>query len=252
MKTLLPVSLMKVAGHASREMSSEEETVPGRSRSSKSVLSPRRAFAVVSLGVALLVAGCGETNSPSPSPTDTQTAEQDQWDQGEAAREQLAEVYGVTDPPEVEMIRKVSLGESEQIMAECMGESGWVATIHEDGTREYGPFTPEQEQAFGLASYVCMMQYPLEEKYAKPLTQAQHELVYAHLQSEWIPCMAELGITLPELPTLESYLAEPYQDWHGNFSDQINAAVASGKLEDFNQYGEICPPRPTNDVLYGP
>ncbi|WP_256839348.1 hypothetical protein [Ornithinimicrobium faecis] len=165
--------------------------------------------------------------------------------------EDRAAALGITDPPEVAVVRETTPEEFQQVMAACLEESGWSPTLHPDGTIEVGPFTPEQEDAYNLADYICGEQYPVADVYTTELTQEQQRMVYEHTREEFIPCVEGLGIQLGELPSLEAYLANPHQDWMGDITGQLKRAVSDGRIDYLNEWLVLCPPRPPSDVLYG-
>lgn len=202
-------------------------------------------IALVGVVVMGSLTGCttGEDSAPSPSaPSGPGPQEQS---------ENRAEALGITDPPDVAVVRETTPEENQQAIAACLDESGWSPTLHSDGTIEVGPFTPEQEDAYVLAHYICGEQYPVADVYTAELTQEQLRMVYEYRQEEFLPCVEQLGIRLGPPPTLESYLADPHQDWMGDINDQLRQAVGDGRIDSPNEWLVRCPPRPPSDVLYG-
>lgn len=169
----------------------------------------------------------------------------------EAQSGDRAEDLGITNPPQVGVVRETTPEESPQAMATCLEEAGWSPTLRPDGAIEVGPFTPEQEESYNLSLYICGEQYPVAERYTAALTREQHQVVYEYSRDEFIPCVEELGIQLGALPSLEAYLADPRQDWMGDVTGHLKQAVSDGRLEYLNEWLVLCPPQPPSDVLYG-
>ena len=205
-----------------------------------------RSTGVLVVGLALgALTGCASADDRSAAPE----APSGPKNQVQAA--DRAEALGIMDPPEVAVVRETTPEESPQVMASCLEEAGWSPTLHPDGTIEVGPFTPEQEEAYNLADYICGEQYPVAEVYTTELTQEQHRMVYEHTRDEFRPCVEALGIHLGELPSLEAYLADPHQDWIGDITGQVKQAVSDGRIDYPNEWLVRCPARPPSDVLYG-
>lgn len=203
-----------------------------------------RALTLAGVALAALT-GCTTQEDPTatadaPSSPGTQVQSRDR-----------AEALGITDPPEVAVVRETTPEEYQQVFASCLDEAGWNPTLHPDGTIEVGPFTHEQEEAYNLAVYVCGEQYPVADIYTTELTQEQHRMVYEYTREEFIPCVEGLGLHPGALPGLEAYLADPSQDWMGDMTGQLKQAVSDGRIEYPNEWLVRCPPRPPSDVLYG-
>lgn len=129
----------------------------------------RREILLASIVLEALAACSGEENLAAP---DSLSTEQDQ---SQAASR--AEALGITDPPEVPVVRETTPEENPPVVS-CLAEGGWNPKLHPDGTIEVGPFTAEQEESYNLAVYVCGEQYPVADVYTAELTQEQHRVVY--------------------------------------------------------------------------
>lgn len=206
----------------------------------------RTASALGLVGVALVALTACTTDDDRAATPDAPSSPRNQVQSGDRA-----EALGITDPPEVAVVRETTPEEYQQAVASCLEESGWSPTLHPDGTVEVGPFTPEQEDAYNLAEYICGEQYPVADIYTTELTQEQQLMVYEYTREEFIPCVEGLGIHPGELPSLEAYLADPHQDWMGDITGQLKQAVSDGRIEYPNEWLVLCPPRPPSDVLYG-
>lgn len=192
----------------------------------------------------LLLAACSTADNPK-SPT--QVGGGVPVEQRSELRD-LAEMLDITHPPEVEVIREISPGESQKVYEDCLQAAGWKQ--HPDGSFEY---PAEQEAAFNLASYICTAQYPIAPRYLQPLTDEQYTLVYDHLVNEWIPCVESYGLTVAEPPTRERYLAAPTEAWspQADVEQQVARLISQGTFTSFQDFYKACPAAPSNEELYG-
>lgn len=110
------------------------------------------------------------------------------------------------DLPEVELVRYVTRSENLDVLAECMTDQGFPPAASQGGLLWEVP--PEQEYDLGIAQYVCTGRYPIDPRLIQPLDRAQLEIAYDWLVEETIPCIEDLGYTVPAPPSLESYLAD--------------------------------------------
>ena len=92
-------------------------------------------------------------DAPAPAPGDLTTpsvAEQ---------RATLAADFGITDPPDVPVLRLVTPEQRGALVETCLAERGYRLT---EGFYE----VPTAEtDAFDLANYVCMASYPVDPSY---------------------------------------------------------------------------------------
>ncbi len=188
---------------------------------------------------ALVLTGCSGTEPP-PVPSG-QAATPEEWD-GPATREEylasLAEMYGIEDPPPVEIVQEIGLDDDGlRLVADCYAEHGWPATF-EDGGIVVDVIPPEQQEAFALDQYVCNARYPVAEKYRSVSPEEHLRRWYAYLTTTYVPCVEALGYDISEPPSLETFLASQGSAWipNGQVGDQARA-----RGEDFRAVDEQCP-----------
>ncbi len=114
---------------------------------------------------------------------------------------QTARMFGVEDPPDVDVVRAVEPEELPALVTQCMAESGFVA----DST---GTITvpSDQTESLDLAYYTCYARYPIDEKYLQPLNAGQRRYIYRYWIDSEIPCLAGLGYSIPAPPSEQTYL----------------------------------------------
>ncbi|MGO0578202.1 hypothetical protein [Ornithinimicrobium panacihumi] len=161
--------------------------------------------------------------------------------------EQLAEDLAITDPPQVGVVREITPAESQEVWSSCLADAGWV----EGGDGEGIDIPPGQEEAFNLAYYVCHQQYPVQEKFTQPLTAAQLGILYDWWTEHTVPCFEERGWDVGEVPSRETFLANPVWLPAEQVVEQAEADVQAGLIPDIDEalYG-VCP-GPPDEVLYG-
>lgn len=104
----------------------------------------------------------------------------------------LAEMYGLEDPPKVDVIREVDPRERGAILAECLQEHGFAGQVDSNGG--WGAEYPTaQQEAFDLASYVCEAQYPLMPVFYRPFDTEILNRIYDHYEETVMPCVHDAG-----------------------------------------------------------
>jgi hypothetical protein len=131
---------------------------------------------------------------------------------GSAGDPELSRSMNLKDPPRVSVIREITPAESEQVYTRCLQEAGWKQTS-QSGVEPYYDVPAEQEESFNLARYICYSQYPVAEKYTRPLTEDQLGILYDHWTSTTIACLEDLGYDVGDVPTRENFLADPKASW---------------------------------------
>lgn len=200
-------------------------------------------FAAFTL-VGALVSGCqSEINEPSDQgSTPAGTADHDE----ELLR--VADMWGITDPPHVEVIREVTLSESQSVHENCVVEDGWVQNDDESFS-----VADDQQLAIGVSWYTCMAAYPIADRYLQPMQPEQWGMVYDHYIEDFIPCAQEHGFEVSEPPTRERFLAAT-ESWApvADIERELARAIGRGEFESFDDFYQTCPTTPTDDELYGP
>lgn len=201
---------------------------------------------------AALVALAACSQGSEPAVETSSSANQGEANQLYADRAgSLAREYGIQDPPQVDIVRTVTPEETDQVHANCMQEAGWPAVVLTDGGVEYD-YAAEQEQEFNLALYTCLVQYPPEPQYLGGMDEQQWSIMYDHLVNVFVPCAEREGFDVGEIPSRETYLAQPDgQKWFPG--SQIARTITSGgsdRYTDVEQFQEVCPPTPDPEDLY--
>lgn len=142
-----------------------------------------------------------------------------------------------------EIIRWVTWQEWPSVFAACMGDGGFPASgVAPDGSAEYGPYNQAQNEDFERADALCQAQYPITG--IDDRTSSRDDVIasYEYQRDEWVPCMKrELGIDLGEMPSRESFLANPVWVDLATFTAETERAVSEGRLENVNAWWPICP-----------
>lgn len=149
------------------------------------------------------------------------------------------------DRVDVDLIREVSDAEWLPAYADCLTAAGFPPEVSDSEMVKV--VVPEgQEESHALADYTCKAQYPRRLEYLQPLTPEQLSIVYDWLIAETVPCFAEQGYEVADVPTRESFL-EQYQGPETMWLPQYG--VVGGEVP--MSVDELCPRFPPQDVLYG-
>lgn len=148
--------------------------------------------AALSLVVVAALAGCAGAGAPEETWTPAERAEMSK---------ELADSFGITDPPDVDIIRETdSSWDRDRIINDCLREQG--IPINADGGIPW-----EYNNAnFDLAQYVCMMEYPPAKKYSKPWGKEQVKIQYIWTRDYVIPCLEYFGYPITGLPSESEFI----------------------------------------------
>ncbi|MEP7762534.1 hypothetical protein [Sanguibacter sp. 25GB23B1] len=157
------------------------------------------------------MAGCANGDAGSQAgtePSGSVTQEESQTSVASAS-EMWAEFYGVSDPPEVEMIAEVMPEERQRYIDDCLGEAGVIVLgpglIHV-------PVARSDEVA--LAQYTCAMQYGSPARYTQEWGVDQKHIQYTWTLVDVIPCLEAQGhstVGMPgQLEFVGSYDTKPF------------------------------------------
>lgn len=154
----------------------------------------------------------------------------------------MAQNLGITDPPNVEMVRVIELEEWAPVQIACMNEAGFAATLTDDGEGISWPALTDGSliENMNLARYVCEVKYPVDPRFYDPLTNDQLRFLYAYRSGELIDCLAAAGYSVSGPPS-ESVFIESEGVW-SPYSDIRVSEGDSGLLQ------RKCPQNP--DELY--
>jgi len=192
------------------------------------------------LVVTLSLAACGDSEPTVPvAPSlDDATAAQLRA----KALSDAAGMAGLTDPPEVAVIRETSPFDQTQALIDCLREvgydakldvSGGIRTDLSDGT---GHLAEDVREQYLLATYVCMAQYPLDEIYLAPLTPEQKNAQADYYLEELPECLEGFEISFATPPSREVFLAD--FDSRGPWSPYESARISSAQ---WAEVASACP-----------
>lgn len=119
----------------------------------------------------------------------------------------IAEMYGVQDPPSVDVVKRVGPKEQVERVVACMHKAGWSdVQIENGGIRgPWDPDDPEQREAIGLALYTCYAKYPIRTELLKP-SEEMHRRLYNYFKDELAPCLKSRGYDISPAPGWEQWL----------------------------------------------
>lgn len=134
-------------------------------------------------------------------------------------------------------------------MTECLHAAGFLdVELTPDGEGyTTSAANAAEAKALAVAQYACWVQYPIDPKYTKPLTDDQVKALFAYFAGPLSDCLREQGY-VPSTPPSEASFVEAYSS--GNAWNPLNEVLAS-----LSQQGEIlalsqaCPSVP--EGLYG-
>jgi len=195
---------------------------------------PRFAHApIVTVGatvLALALTSCSDSGPRAPeAPTlDPATSAQLRA----KALSDAAAMAGLTDPPEVAVIRETSPFDYDQTLVDCLHDGGYKAEydvsggIRVDLGTGTDPVPADVLNQYLLATYVCMAQYPLDEIYLAPLSAGQKSAQADYYLEELPECLEGFGIAFATPPSREVFLAnfDSVGAWTPYESAQISAA----------------------------
>lgn len=165
----------------------------------------------------------------------------------EAALEQIVATWGIEDPPEVAPIRTVSPEEFQDLFASCMAAAGFP----QGGDGGYN--SAGQDEAFATAMYTCTAQYPIDDIYTEPLTDAQMRFWYSYLVEEAVPCYESNGwpVEQSSIPSEELFIATfGTADGWAPYVSPPPTGMSPAETERIQT--ETCPVWPPSEELYSP
>lgn len=147
------------------------------------------------------------------------------------------------DPLPVELVREVSDEEYATVQRECMTEAGWPP--EDEGLSWSAP--ADQAESLGLAMYTCWAQFPTPLAFVQPYDMEQLDVIYDWVMDEAIPCYAEQGHLVKDVPSRESFAGE-YFATRGFWTPTDGLDLGMNEIMELD---EVCPRMPPRDVLFG-
>lgn len=162
---------------------------------------------------------------------------------------QLAERRNIANPPEIELIRWISLSEFGPTMVDCLVEQGYDVklTPDQDGI-DYTAVPQNVGASLMLADYICNAQYSVDPRYSAPLTDSQLQLLYYYYVVDLIPCLEAEGYDFNEPPSYAVF-AEEYSGPAG-WAPYNEVNVGALSIESFAELEATCPQQPAQSELY--
>lgn len=186
-----------------------------------------------------LLAGC--TASPlRPSVATKTPANAAMSQEGLKARQGLLEQYPDAKLPKVAVISTVSLDDLPKKRAACLTKQGFPMTVTADGGQT--GFVPAgQDEAFRIAQYVCIVEYPLEQKYQNPLSDDQFKTLYDYQKTTLTKCLRSHGFDVPRPPSFETF-----KDTYGNSATWTAYGDVNATGDQWTEINQACPQIPAN------
>ena len=90
---------------------------------------------------------------------------------------------------------------------QCMADQGFPGNWDpEKQVWDSGEISPAQSEPYGIAIYICSVQYPRETR--PPYNEEEIKRLYDWQVNTTMPCFAKHGIELPDPPSQEQYVDE--------------------------------------------
>jgi len=207
----------------------------------------RRAMAVTALVSLVVLAACSTSPTTDPSTTAAgRTLSAQELADIDAALAQAAENFGLTDPPQVDIVRVVSAADYPSTQVECLHDHGYTsATLTSDGTGVAVKSSADQTGAYQQAVYTCMASYPVDPAQDDVgMTREEKLVAYHYLTERLVECLADRGYTTTGMPTEESFLASWDSNRWNPYEQVPRAAWTDELLRD-------CPPNTPPEILWG-
>lgn len=190
---------------------------------------------------AVPAAGSVQPSVPGGSSAATRPRATPSYDPAGHARElaQIADVWGIDDPPEVAIVRAVTGEESAAVEVACMTQAGFPP---EPDSPVLSWTVPEaQADAFHLAEYTCAAQYPVLIITRPPFTRHQVRIIYDWWVGPLADCVRAAGYEVPPAPSFESWAAANGDNWAP--FDLVPPQDDEHPIEwDFNTECQVHPP----------
>lgn len=177
----------------------------------------------------------------------------------ELAAARAAEL-GIDNPPAVVPISAITPDAAGlRIKTQCMIDKGYPYEFDDPSgeTVSIDMHGIDQEQ-FNLDTYVCEMQYPVEQRFQRPLGEREWGILYDHYVNTYIPCVENLGYSVEPPPSRDVYISKalggelPYSPAL-EVGPQVMEGVDRGLYESVDDFHRsVCPDTVSLDVLYPP
>jgi hypothetical protein len=220
------------------------------------------AFAVLAVSLAGIIASCSTdpVDAPTTPVTSPMPKEEFDFDQHIASLRHLFgnPVYRMTEFPDVDLVRVVTPQEHPEVWKSCMNTAGWnVVASEADGYGYSGSLPPDQVDAFTLADYTCMAQFPADDRLIKPWSDEQIRATFDYYVSVQVPCLTEQGFVIEPSPSWKTFRMSWLPDGQGGYVAGDTSWFPYGSVPaetlDPDRWDELqakCPQLPSNDILW--
>jgi hypothetical protein len=204
---------------------------------------------ISAVGVAALALTMAACSSPEPVDAfDPGELTADEQATVEANLAEWAETYGISDPPDVEIVRFVSSSEWSATMVNCLQRQGYDAQLGNGGSFQV-EFGPGQAEAGDLDQYECAAQYPVRPDQTGPLNDEQKDATFQYLTVDLVECLAAEGYETTDVPSEATFMdgfdqSPPWNPYAQIYSSSITR-------EDLQALESACPVNTPAEVLYG-
>src|SRR5699024_7390230 len=94
---------------------------------------------------------------------------------------------GSMTPPEVGVVREITLNEYEEVIGTCMKTAGFPPAADGDQPGLAFNFPDEQVEQANLALYICQSEYPIAARFQDGLGGNSARAMYRHLVESYLP-----------------------------------------------------------------
>jgi len=173
--------------------------------------------------------------------------------QREDSLKSQAKQFGLTDPPDVTLIRWTSRLDWGATIAKCLQDAGF--NVVGSGAMMYAPdgIGPAQASAYYLADYTCNAEYSMNPRYKQTYTASQWGMQYDYYVQWFVPCMASFGVVASTPPTRDTFIAQGLQSgtpaW-GPWSEG-QRVYSERSWEEYSAFLTTCPADPPVEYMWG-
>ena len=166
-------------------------------------------------------------------------------------------------PVDAAFVRFVHPDDAGSVLAGCLREQGFEATVEWDGGVSYGSQSADQQPAMLVADFRCDVMFPVHPKYTMKHTETQIRIVYDFYVNELVPCLRAEGYDdIRPAPTWESFLStyhskEPHWfpfDAVSKRQEQLAAdnggVLPANSHAEWRRINEACPQGPSVARLF--
>lgn len=204
----------------------------------------------VVLSTVSLVGCSAPSSSNQPQPTEYSSSD---LQARNLYLDSVATESGITDPPEVDLVRFVDEAEWAEVHIECMTSSGFPVAFLSDGEGIDASAVPEAQRLdggpFQIAKYICEAKYTLNPAASAQLNESQLGHLYDWYVSESVPCLEAHDVTVAAPPSKQTFIQTYFssEGWYPYAS--VDTETISDEL--WSSLNAACPQSPENGVLSG-